>query len=118
MKKVLLRQLSSKIQRKTKLSQIQSFELAETLLRILYGMNGVKVWKNRWYLQAVYGIDWKNFSFTEEKMRRLIGRPKIDPQYREPMGLWYTIDSEADFRDDCYLFFGKESPLALRKRII
>lgn len=98
-KKIVMRRFSAKIEKKTKLSKVQSDELAETLIRILYGLNGLRFWRNRMYLRTVYGIDWKRFSFTEETFQSLIGKPKYNPEYREPMGIWYTIDSEADYRD-------------------
>ncbi len=97
-KQMILRRFSAKIQKKTQLSPVQSDELAETLIRILSSMNGLRFWKNRLYLWAIYGIDWKHFSFTEEKMRSLIGKPKyID--YQQRLGIWYTIDAEQDYRN-------------------
>ena len=98
-KKLILGCFSAKIRRKTKLSKLQSDELAQTLFRALYAMNGWRIWYNRMPLRVVYAMDWKNFSLTEEKLLKLIGKPKYRTQYRQPIGMWYTIDSEESWQD-------------------
>lgn len=125
-KKLILRCFSAKIERKTKLSKIQSVELAETLIRALYGMNGWRIWYNRMPLRVVYAMDWKQFSLTEEKLRKLIGKPNYRKQYRQTIGTWYTIDDESPWQDMprventpdvTYYASGREPFLAVAKSI-
>lgn len=99
-KKLFLKVASSKVRKKTKLSTIQSTELAETLIRTLYSMNGLRFWRNQLYARILLeGIDWNRLTLTEEKLNKLIPSPTYRHDYREPIGIWYTIDPGEDHTD-------------------
>lgn len=126
-KKTLLLPISWQVRRKTKLTQQQSYELTETLVRTLYGMHGLRFWKNSFYLKVMFHcIDWKRFAFREETFRKYLDEKQQMPGYREPIGVWYTIASEYDYEDAprvqntdglTYYGSGREPLLAVAEQI-
>ena len=99
-KRMVLNLAARRIRKKTKLSKIQSCELAHTLINCFYSMNGLHFRRNKMYTDVMFhGLDWKNFSLTEAYLSKQIGPAKHLPHYREPIGQWYTIDSEETYTD-------------------
>lgn len=80
------------IHSRTKLSILQSYDMLNAV--------GIRFYRNRLFRRVLFqGIDWKRFSLKEDSLRKLIGTPKKMAHYREPIGIWFTIDSEEDFQD-------------------
>ena len=99
-KNMILKTIAARIRKKTKLSKIQSYELAATLVNCFYSMNGLHFRRNKIYTDVMFnGLDWRHFSLTEEYLSKQIGTVKQLPRYREPIGLWYTINSEETYTD-------------------
>lgn len=92
--------LSVGIRRKTSLTKVQSKELAVCLIPALYGFNGLKLRRNILFWRILFHVlDWKSFSLTEEKFLNAVGDATYDYDYQEPIGGFFTIDSEQNHMD-------------------
>ena len=99
-KRAALCVVSKRIRRKTKLSKLQSRELASCLLHNLYTFNGWRFWRNRVLLRIMLRqINWKAFSLTEKQFHEEMRSVTHKQDYREPIGIWFTIDSEETYAD-------------------
>lgn len=88
------------ITKKTHLSKLQSKELASSLVHVLYTMNGLHFGRNKVLLRILFNsIDWKNFRLTEAAFFDALQSVSYIENYREPIGIWYTIDSEQCYAD-------------------
>ena len=88
------------IRGKTHLSKTQCEDFARCLLHYLYDLNGLHFRRNKIYLRLLFdGMDWKAFHLTEEQLRKGIVHPTYKEDYCEPIGQWFTIDSENTYAD-------------------
>lgn len=97
-KKAAVGAVSRKIRRKTKLSELQSTELAGCLMNNLYTFHGWRFWRYRVFLRLMlHQINWKEFRLTEKQFDHELREKTHRQNYREPLGLWFTIDSEETY---------------------
>lgn len=97
-KRIALRLVSHWIKRKTALSKIQSSELASSLVHTLYAINGLHFRRNQTLLRVMFDrINWKEFCLTEEQFHSELRSITYNKDYREPIGIWFTIDSEETY---------------------
>lgn len=126
-KKAAVGAVSRKIRRRTKLSELQSSELASCLINNLYTFHGWRFWRNRVFLRLIlHQINWKEFRLTEKQFHDELRKKTYRQNDREPLGLWFTIDSEETYADapkiqntNCITYYasGREPILAVANQI-
>ena len=86
--------------RNTQLTRLQSQELISCM--ITYFINTKKMpfrWKKRLVHIFLKKTCWKQFRFQAEPLRQALTPLRVREDYREPMGRWFSIDSEEAFAE-------------------
>lgn len=119
--------LTPRFTRNTHLTRLQSRELITCL--ITYFSKAKKMsfqWKKRLVRIFLKKTDWKRFRFTGAQLCEAFGPLFVREAYREPIGRWFSIDSEDTFEEaprvqntetHTYYASGREPELAVAERI-
>lgn len=123
----LVKLLTPLVSRKTGLSKLQSAELITCAVPFYCGANRLPFqWQRFLWRVLINKVDWKQFRLSEAQFSDKAKTVNLLKDYREPIGTWFTIDSENTYdgaakiqNTDTVTFYasGREPLLALANQI-